>query len=67
MSAVETEQVDPIEVLESSVSPVTYVIPEFVDEDDPDAPEQEIYTQKELSFFGKIDFFATWRRLSRRP
>lgn len=61
MSTTETpEQVDPVEVLESSVEPVVYVIPETVPENAPeDFPEQEIYTQGELSFFGKIDFFAT--------
>jgi hypothetical protein len=60
MSTTEQEVVDPVEVLESSVAPVVYVIPESVPEDaDEDFPEQQIYTQKELSFFGKIDFFAT--------
>lgn len=56
----EVQQDDPVEVLDSSVAPVVYVIPETVPEDaDEDFPEQEIYTQKELTFFGKIDFFAT--------
>lgn len=60
MSTTETEQVDPVEVLDSSVAPVHYVIPETVPDPEPeDFPEQQLFTQAELSFFGKIDFFAT--------
>lgn len=57
MSTTEQEpKVDPVEVLESSVGPVFYEIgPEPVD-DEPSA--KRVFIQKELTFFGKIDFFA---------
>lgn len=56
MSATEVAP-DPVEVMDPAVRPVFYEIgPESL-EDEPS--EKRVYIQKELSFFGKIDFFAT--------
>lgn len=55
----QVDPVDPVEVLDSSVAPVVYVIPEKVPDPVPEYfPEQQVFVQEELKFFGKIDFFA---------